>query len=147
MKISKFFSYQEVIASQSADRAGIDNSLQIPKLWEVVKKTANKLDEVRELLAKPIIVTSWYRCLELNRLIRSNDTSQHVKGEAVDFICPQYGSPQQIAGAIIDSDIVFDQLILEFPLSPTSGWIHISFVDENNRGQCLVIDKNGTRSL
>jgi len=43
------------------------------------------LEKVREHFGKPIIVTSGCRCLKHNHEIGSKDTSQHVRGMAVDF--------------------------------------------------------------
>lgn len=42
----------------------------------------------RELEGRPvfIIITSANRCLEYNRKVGSKDTSQHVKGRAIDFV-------------------------------------------------------------
>lgn len=121
-KISKYFTLGEAKTSEKAVEKGIDNT--IPKLIiPVVFTTGAKMDRVREFLAKPIHVNSWYRCLELNRLLGSKDTSQHVKGEAVDFICPAFGTPLQIARALVPvlSELEIDQLILEHT------WIHTSF--------------------
>ena len=43
------------------------------------------LEDVREYFGVPIRVTSCKRCLQHNRSIGSKDTSQHVKGTAVDI--------------------------------------------------------------
>jgi len=59
----------------------------------------------------------------------------------VDFTCPKFGTPAQIVAALVESDIQFDQVILEF-----QRWVHISFSPRNRR-QALVIDKTGTRSF
>lgn len=48
-------------------------------------------------------------------------TSDHRKGDAIDFSCPQFGSPFSVAQAIQASDIKYDQLIQE------GTWVHISF--------------------
>lgn len=139
LKLSKYFSLEEFTTSETAARYGINNSPG-PGMLGTLIRTAEKLDLVRELLNKPIIVNSAFRCLELNTKIGSKPSSQHTKGQAVDFICPGYGSPRKVIEAIKQSNIEFDQLILEF-----DSWVHISFVDSNNRKQILIIDKQGTR--
>lgn len=143
--ISQFFTYREVIASETADRLGIDNTPPPPAL-ETIVATAAKMDALRQLLGTPIIVTSWYRCLPLNRAIGSKDTSQHVLGCAVDFVSPRYGAPAQIVRRLMDEGIHYDQLILEFTSRPSGGWVHVSFTDAP-RLQALMIDTDGVRAL
>jgi len=43
------------------------------------------LEPIRENLQTPMIVTSGFRCKELNDKIGGAQTSQHLYGEAVDF--------------------------------------------------------------
>jgi hypothetical protein len=139
--ISKYFSWTEVTASDTAARLGIDNTLLSPRTKEAASITAAHMDIVREFLGHPIHVNSWYRCLELNSVIGSKATSQHPKGEAVDFICPAFGTPAQICAAILASNLDFDQLIMEHT------WVHISFSsmpNVHNRRQVLTLLKDGT---
>jgi len=138
-KLSNYFTLEEFIFSKTASRYGIDNSPGRGMIGTLIS-TAEKMDKVRELLGQPIIVNSAYRSPELNKKIGSISSSQHVKGQAVDFISPRFGTPREIVEAIIKSSIEFDQLILEF-----NSWIHISFVDSGNRKQVLIIDDQGTR--
>lgn len=45
------------------------------------------LDNARDIAGIPFHITSGYRCFEHNRAIKSQDTSSHVKGLAVDIRC------------------------------------------------------------
>jgi len=124
VKLSQYFHLAEFEVSDTAARYGVDNSVPaflLPK----AKKLAKKADLVRKLLGVPMIVLSGYRCLRLNRLLHSKDTSQHLRMEAIDFIAPKYGTPLEICMlAVANKEIIqFDQLIQEH------GWVHISFVD------------------
>lgn len=139
MNLSDHFTLAEFTFSETASRKGIDNDPPA-LLYPTLKRTANGMEQVRALLGAPIKITSAYRCLSLNAAIGSNNTSQHTKGEAVDFTCSA-GDPKTIVARIMASDIKFDQLIAEF-----DSWTHISFSD-NNRRQVLTIDKNGTRNF
>lgn len=150
----KEFTLREMTRSDTASRLGIDN---VPKgvVLENLKKTANKMLAVRELLSRsyeswggstivpnPIYVSSGYRSPELNKHIPgSSNTSAHTLGYAVDFKCPEFGTPYMIAAKIATSPIMndVDQLIYEY-----GSWVHISF-DPRNRKQILTIDKHGTR--
>ena len=141
MNLSAHFTLEEFTTSQTAARRGIDNSPAADVL-ERMKKTAQGLEAVRVRLGcAPITVTSGYRSPALNAAIGGAAQSQHMTGEAADFICPRFGSPAEIAAALVDSGIAYDQLILEF-----GRWIHISFSD-TPRHHALSIDRTGTRPL
>ncbi len=138
---SKYFSLRELTFSKIAEVHGIDNT-PTSDILETLKHTASQLDKVRELLGKPVNISSGYRCLQVNRRLGSKDTSQHLKGEAVDFKCELFGNPRAVFEAIRKSDIHFDQLILEF-----NSWVHISFVKEGGRRECLIIDRFGVERI
>lgn len=136
MNLSQHFTLEELTHSDVAVRKGIENTPDA-EIIEVLKRTAAGLEEVRELLDCPIHVNSGYRSLKLNSAIGSTPTSQHVKGEAVDFIAPQFGTPQEICRAILDSTIQFDQLIAE------GNWVHISFTDVPRHSVLTARFENG----
>lgn len=139
MKLSKYFTYNELTFSETAKRLKYTNQPP-PKELKSLTNTAQQLDKVRELLGCPVIINSGYRSLAVNRAIGSSDNSQHVKGEAVDFRTHQY-TPRQIVEMIKKSDIPYDQLILEY-----ESWVHISF-SARNRRQVLIIDSKGSRNF
>ena len=141
MKLSKYFSLREMVFSNIAKDNGIDNT-PTPEILETLKHTASELDKVRELLGKPVNLSSGYRCLKVNRRLGSKDSSQHLKGEAVDFKCELFGNPKKVFEAIKASNIQFDQLILEF-----NSWVHISFVKEGGRRESLIIDRFGVERV
>jgi hypothetical protein len=111
-----------------AQRYGIDNepSLDIQK---TLLFTAAGLERVRHLLGFPVRVTSGYRCPELNKLVGGAPDSQHVRGEAVDFVCPLFGSPFQICIFLTEWMNVagIDQMIME------GTWVHVSFTHNPRR--------------
>ena len=126
MDLSTHFSLSEFVTSQTAERLGIDNTPP-QAVMRAILRTATGMEGVRTLLGAPIIISSGYRSTALNKAIGGASNSQHMKGEAVDFICPGYGSPLKICKAIVASGIKFDQLIQE------GKWVHISFSDANRR--------------
>lgn len=140
MQLSPHFTLSEFCTSQTAARLGISND---PPLEVVahLKRTAQGMERVRNVLNNNAIhINSGYRSLKVNAAVGSKPTSQHVTGEACDFICPTWGTPDKIMRAIVDSAIDYDQIINEF-----GAWIHISFSDKSRR-QALVIDHSGTRA-
>jgi hypothetical protein len=135
------FSMDELTHSDTAARHGIDNTPNEDEK-DNLYKLAMELENVRKLLNnKPIYVSSGYRCLALNELLGSKRTSAHIRGLAVDFTCRQFGTPNEIVFALINSDIPYDQVILEF-----NQWVHLSFCEDEKtpRRQALVINKEGT---
>lgn len=143
------FTLRELTRSDTAKRLNLDNQPKGETLKNLCK-TAWAMVEVRDKLrsqdylgytkVNPIYVSSGYRSPELNKHIPgSSDTSAHTLGWAVDFKCPGFGTPYEVAAKIAASGIKFDQLIYEY-----GSWVHISF-DPRMRQQVLTIDKSGTR--
>lgn len=99
---------------------------------------------MRDHYGVPVLISSCYRCLTLNRAIRSGDTSQHIKGEAVDFEVA--GKSNLAVARWIRDTLKFDQLLLEFYKGgePYSGWVHCSFKKDKNRKEVLTISNKGT---
>lgn len=136
------FTLEELTASYTATRLEIDN-MPTPEALANLEILANGLEAVREkLYSNPIKISSGYRCLKLNRTLKSRDTSYHVRGLAADFTCPAFGTVPEVMRALADSSIEFDQLILEF-----NSWIHIGFAEAiaKPRRQMMVIDKSGVK--
>ena len=145
VKLSPNFWLSELVKSSTAERLSIDNWPKNPREVDNLQKIAvNILQPVREHYDIPFSPSSGFRCLKLNRALKSKDSSQHVKGQAVDFEVP--GVPNKELAEWIRDNLNFDQLILEFWYegSPNSGWVHCSYVSvDKNRNQCLTINKNG----
>ena len=141
MQLSEHFNLDEFIVSQTASRLGIVNyppSHILPSL----NRLAAGMEDVRTLLGHPITISSGYRSAALNAEVRGAQGSQHLLGEACDFVCPRFGTPIEIVAAIIASGIEYDQVIQEFG---AAGWVHISFSDRHRR-QALIVDSTGTRA-
>jgi zinc D-Ala-D-Ala carboxypeptidase len=139
MKLTNNFRLSEFTNSQTAERQGIDNTPP-PAVIGALRKTAAHMEQVRTLLGgNAIVISSGYRSPALNKSIGGAATSQHTKGEAVDFTCPAFGGPADIVKAIKASSIEYDQVILEF-----NRWVHISFTAKP-RKQALIIDRSGTK--
>lgn len=123
------FTPAEVTHSTTAQAQGIDNSLPI-ELESNVRFTAERMEDVRFLLSRPLRINSWYRCEALNTAIGGSKTSQHKLGLAVDFE-PIHMSLSDAFDLIAASTISFDQLIIE-RTKDGADWIHIGFVRTGN---------------
>jgi len=139
VQLSPHFTLAELSHSNTATRLDIDNT---PLAEEIanLEILAEGLEQVRTKLdSRPILISSGFRCLELNRALKSKDTSYHILGLAADFTST-YGNVQEIMRRLADSSIQFDQLILEF-----GRWIHIAFPKqgEKPRRQMMRIGRSG----
>lgn len=146
MRLTENFTLAEMTASQTAARQGIDNTPP-ESIIPALIKTAQGLERVRKIIGSPITVTSGYRSPELNLFIGSKNTSQHVKGQAADVVVKGL-TALHVAQKINKAwpVIKFDQLILEYPNSPSGGWVHVSFTDAP-RGQALTIKDASKASI
>jgi len=120
-RLSRHFTLDELVASQTAARCGIDNT---PAAADVrnLRRLAATLEKIRTLLGgTAILVSSGYRCPALNTAVGGSATSAHMAGLAADFTAPGYGTVVQVAQKIAASRIRYDQLIHEY-----GAWVHIS---------------------
>jgi hypothetical protein len=80
----------------------------------------------------PLIVTSGYRSIDLNKFVGGKDTSQHLFGEAADFVVSKDTQLVVIYNWIIPN-ITFGQCLLENIAN--RQWIHISLprIDKKNQ--------------
>jgi hypothetical protein len=132
MQLSPHFTLSELIRSETAEERGIDNTPP-PEILENLRRLAAGLEAVWALLGAALEISSAYRCAALNEAVGGSGTSQHLQGLAVDFACPDFGTPLEIADAIRKSGLEFDQCILEY-----GRWVHLSFSDAP-RGRLLTI--------
>lgn len=146
MNLSPHFTLYEATVSQTAARMGIDNQPDAEMLTSL-RQTAAFMERIRSVLGHPIVVTSWYRCPELERVVAGIApgralSGHHPLGAAVDFICPAYGSPCDVAtrlSAMVDP-LGIGQLIYEY-----GAWVHISRLPVAPVNRIITIDGRGVQ--
>jgi zinc D-Ala-D-Ala carboxypeptidase len=121
MNLSKHFTLEEMTQSQTASRAGIDNTPLNPVIVSLQYGCEKILEPIRAIGGNIIIVSSGYRCEALNALIGGSKSSQHCRGEAAD-INMVGKTPLELMKIIVASCIIYDQLIYEF-----GRWVHVSW--------------------
>ena len=136
MQLSRNFSLQELIKSDTAIRKGIDNNPNADQIEKLKLLCENILQPVRDHFGR-VKITSGYRSTDLCQAIGSSVNSQHAKAEAADFEC--VGVDNAEVADWIKTNLETDQLILEFytPGEPNSGWIHCSWIPEGRREQFM----------
>jgi zinc D-Ala-D-Ala carboxypeptidase len=138
MNLSKHFSLDEFLHSQTATRLGIDNEPTTEQINNMIDLCEDVLESVRAHFGRPVIIDSGFRCKALNDAIpNSSKTSQHMIGEAADIIIP--GVTLTDVLDFIVKNLEFDQCIFE------QDWVHVSFHKGNNRKETLnaTFDANG----
>ena len=148
MQLSKHFSLSEFEKSSTATRLGIKNKAGSGEIKNLTDLCYAVLEPVRAKFEKPVFITSGYRSEQLCEAIGSKKTSQHTRGEAVDFEIMGISNLQ--LALWIQNNCAFDQLILEFwkeDEGANSGWVHCSYKEGSNRKQVLTFNgkefKNG----
>ena len=149
MRLSKNFTLNELIYSDTALRLGINNEPSKEGILKLTLLATELLQPLRERIGA-LRVTSGYRSFVLSEAIGSSSRSQHCKYEAVDLQYVKRGKMNNldIYNALIDLDLDYDQCILEFGnateyVDPTyPAWIHLSWKISDNRKQTLVAYKD-----
>lgn len=127
----------------TAVRHGINNSMPRTLYPAAQYHAEHVLEPIRTHFGIPFSPTSWYRCLKLNRQLKSKDTSDHRKGLATDLQIP--GVPHDELFWWCAKNLQYSQLIREFP---PDGWVHIASAQagERPRMQRFAIPANSVYS-
>jgi hypothetical protein len=121
--LSPHFSVEEMIKSDTAAAQGIVNAPNFDVLVQMVLLANNTLEGIRALCGgNPLIISSGFRCGDLNEAVGGAENSAHLLGCAADFIVPNFGSVADIIAAIEPNleELQIDQLINEY-----GSWVHV----------------------
>lgn len=132
------FTITELVKSDTAERQGINNAPDINSLDNLLELIFYVLQPLRDKLGKPMIITSGFRSAKVNQLVGGVSNSQHLYGQACDFVVNGM-TPAQVVEFIKKSGVEFDQCIEEH--SCNTSWVHISYNKNHNRKQILLIKK------
>jgi len=152
ISLTTHFGLREFVISKTALDHGLDNTPPDEAVENLRALCVHTLEPLRKALGLPVIITSGYRCRQLNRLlVRHSDRSQHMNGEAADFYVGWNGSENEkptrwallikaFRQIITDDSIAFDQCII-YP-----SFIHVSYVRSRhkNRSRLTKAFANGS---
>lgn len=137
--MGRYFTIGELCQSNEADKRGIPNHPNTAQKMNMEKLIERVLDPIRSLYGKPVYVNSGFRCMTLNKVVGGARNSQHMEGKAADITAGSKEENKKLWGVVMflfqEGDIEFDQLIDEKDMS----WIHISYNEDNNRGEVLKL--------
>ena len=136
----KHFNLSEFFQSSTAAKNGIKNEPSADEKATIVRNinllVDNVLDPVRDMVNAPIIITSGYRCPQVNRLVGGVDNSQHMSGCAADFYVMGFTpSMMQEVFFCAFNRLEYDQLIYY----RSKNIIHVSYVENCPRREAFVM--------
>lgn len=135
----KHFTLSEFFNSSTAVKNGIKNEPSPDERATIVRNinslVDNVLDPIRDKFCTPVIITSGYRCPQVNKLVGGVDNSQHMSGHAADFHIKggTHLTMRQVFLNIYDT-MDFDQLIYY----RHKNIIHVSYVENCNRHEAFL---------
>ena len=131
--MTRNFTLEELTRSSFAKRNNVDNTPNKEQARNL-RYLASNLEFIRAILSDcPIIVNSAFRSKEVNAGVFGSRTSSHIDGLAADIVPKNGRSLRENAKAIIDSDLLFDQIIIY------KTFIHVGF-DKRMRRQVIYRD-------
>jgi zinc D-Ala-D-Ala carboxypeptidase len=140
MNLTDHFTLEEMVRSETAPRLGIDN-IPTAEIIDRLRVTAQLLERIRAFARAHynpnsiVVVTSGYRCPDLNKAIGGVPTSAHCFGCAADIHVP--GVPILTLAKDVAANIMgYDQIIHEF-----GSWVHVGLArpDTVPRHETLTI--------
>lgn len=146
MQLTEHFSLEEFIQTdyKQFDNTLPDhlmaNAIQTCEMMEIIRAHLSDLKGVEV----PIIPSSGYRCLPLNRHLKSKDWSDHVQAHAMDWTAPSFGTPYQICRALQMKvgEFHIGQLIHEY-----GRWVHTGWpITQKAANRVITISNAGTFS-
>lgn len=144
MNLTKDFSLHEMTKSETALRKGLVNDPLDNELRNLITLAEKVLQPVRDHYGVGVKVNSGYRSPDVNAAVGGSRTSDHCKGMAADIEIA--GVPNAALAQYIKENLKYTQLILEFytPGISDSGWVHVSYDENNLKCQTLTaIKKDG----
>ena len=136
-RISKNFTLDELLASDTAKKCGIINAPGMAEVCNLCALVHNVLQPLRDAMGEAIKIGSGYRCPQLNKAVGGVSNSQHINGEAADLCIDGDKLKGKRWFDWIKAHVVFDQLIMEHN-SKGTYWVHVSYrADGKNRRQVI----------
>lgn len=84
-QLTPHFTLEELTASETARRIGIDNAPSAEHLANL-HRLAAALEVARDIIGAPLVIHSGFRSKTLNRAVGGAPSSDHLEGLAADFV-------------------------------------------------------------
>lgn len=135
---TKNFSYDELIASATAKRLGLDNTPTQEEKERLRQLAEDILQPIRDAWKGVIVVNSGFRSEAVNKAVGGVKTSQHRLGEAADIKVGGKDRNKKLFNLIYKlistGKIKVGQLIDEYNYQ----WIHVSLPRKNKENNQIL---------
>lgn len=121
---SKFFTLRELTKSSTASKYHINNTPTEDIVRNLQYGVDMVLDPLRRLYGKPIVITSGYRCPELNQKVGGVANSWHTQGNAADIHVTSLTEATRIF-SILQKITSVDTALFEH--STSGQWLHVQW--------------------
>ena len=121
---SEFFTLRELTKSSTASKYHIDNTPNEDIIRNLQYGIDMVLDPLRRLYGKPIVITSGYRCPELNQKVGGVANSWHTQGNAADIHVTSLTKATRIF-SILQKIPSVDTALFEH--STSGQWLHVQW--------------------
>jgi zinc D-Ala-D-Ala carboxypeptidase len=147
MNLTKNFTLEEMTKSETALRHDLENTPNEQEISAMKLLAEKVLQPVRDHFGKGVKVNSGFRNQDVNQKVGGSRNSDHTRGQACDIEIP--GIPNAELAEWIKDNLEYNQLILEFytPGVPDSGWVHVSYIPEDNKKQVLTATKKNGKTV
>lgn len=120
LNLSEHFTLDELTISQEAARCGEPNEPNAAQIGNLRGLCAYILEPLRIAVGKPVIVSSGFRSVAVNAIVKGSRFSDHMQGLAADITIPGM-TPLQVCQKITELKLPARQIICEF-----GRWTHVS---------------------
>lgn len=121
---SEFFTLRELTKSSTATKYHIDNTPAEDIIRNLQYGVDMVLDPLRRIYGKPIVITSGYRCLLLNKKVGGVANSWHTQGNAADIHVSSQSEATKIF-SILQKIPSVDTALFEH--STSGQWLHVQW--------------------
>jgi hypothetical protein len=100
--MTKNFKLAEFLHSDKANELGIKEQYTPPQfVLDNIDNLAQQLQIARDYFGEPMVFTSGYRCLRVNKAVNGVSTSAHLSGMAVDIKFTSEAHAKKLIEALI----------------------------------------------
>ena len=142
MRLTEHFTVHEFTRSaRHPELMAVNLAASGPYLHNMLRVCA-ELEKLREHIARPVYITSGFRCPELNAAVGGSPHSAHTRGLAADFVVKDFQDPDGlmlIYKWCADNFADGGQIIFEHP-DGRKPWIHFG-LSTNPAGFILPLEK------
>ena len=149
-RISDNITFKEATKSRKAISLGLENLPDEKQLANMKAVAEYVFQPMREHFGLAIGISSFFRHPEVNKAVGGAKHSQHMRGCAIDIDADIYDKQfedgcdltNKMIFDYIADNLEYDTIIWEFGDNDNPGWVHVSFVQHNNRRRKLRAFRN-----